>query len=497
MVNDVLSSVSTMEVASMEQQDRSRRPSEVKRLTKLLLREDPKFAICSISGPGGVGKTYLLNHVLSAYSPSELGYMYLKVDGSNPEKLFDFFGLIADQLAARSLPAPAVTGRDYFPATRRVAVLHQKLVKEYDRELDKRGVDPEAKRAAMALVKVAHHFNDMLPGRNHPVRGVLRALTEEGISTPVIEAASELLSSLEVLERKSTILPEPIRDRLGISRKDRVRRDLFNLTSDVLVQDIENALDGQNRQTYVRLLHPPIKELNQLLLVFDDYEANSPVLGDFLVGSLIPRLAKASFRSTLIICCRDDLTSTNMGWAQHVEPHLKEDIRLKPFDKETAFALMADAGVPKEKWDGIFLATEGYPFLLTLAIEEATSAEGQTALFAKKFYERTARWMTPIQKEWFNRVCYLDDVNEDTLQHFFTPDEARDVQNWFENEASIRDPNSQKFCVRRFIRERTCEYLAMRSPSRHREMREKATGAMECLKGIVDGKTVDTEAPET
>src|SRR6056297_2891727 len=100
--------------ANMEESDRSRRPSEVKRLGHLLTRDDSDLAICAISGPGGVGKTYLLEHVLTAHSPAELGYLHLRVDGSNPDPRGDFFGLIADQLAARSLPPPAITSRDYF-----------------------------------------------------------------------------------------------------------------------------------------------------------------------------------------------------------------------------------------------------------------------------------------------------------------------------------------------------------------------------------------------
>ena len=460
----------------MEESERSRRPSEVKRLSQILTRDDSDLAICAISGPGGVGKTYLLEHVLTAHSPAELGYVYLRVDGSNPETRGDFFGLVADQLAARSLPPPAITSRDYFPEVRRIAVLHRKLVENVEQELSQQGASPEARNAAVALVKLAHVCNDRLPGRSHPARAFIGALTGEKTSTSVIDVALELLSSLEALERKSTILPEPVRERLGLTVKDRVRRDLHNLTADVLIRDLKNALDGWDRSNWWKLTHPAIPGVHRVLVVLDDYEANNDALGDFLVGSLIPRLAHAPFGVTLVICCRDDLASTHPGWAQHVQKRLKEDIRLKPFDKKTALELMAEFGVPIEKREEIFRATEGFPFLLTLAIEEATSSEGQSALFAKKFYERTTRWMTEVQKNWFMRVCYLDHVDEDTLALFFSPDEVAEVQNWFESEASIRDPDSPKFCVRPFIRHRTLQYLEMRSPSQHHKMTEKGRG---------------------
>jgi hypothetical protein len=208
-------------------------------------------------------------------------------------------------------------------------------------------------------------------------------------------------------------------------------------------------------------------------LVIDDYEDNCQVLGDFLVSALVPRLADAGFQVTMVICCRDDLVSTNSSWSQHVQKWMKEDLRLKPFDKATAVELMTAAGVPAERHEALFDATKGFPFLLTLAIEEATTVEGQSALFAKKFFERTTRWMNEDQREWFKRICYLEHVDEDTLARVVPKAQVREVQDWFENEASIRDPDTARFAVRPLIRLKTLEYLEVRSPTWHREMKEQ------------------------
>ncbi|CAA9277616.1 MAG: hypothetical protein AVDCRST_MAG93-2983, partial [uncultured Chloroflexia bacterium] len=41
----------------------TRRASEITRLSRLLHASDDGLSICSISGPGGVGKTYLVKQV--------------------------------------------------------------------------------------------------------------------------------------------------------------------------------------------------------------------------------------------------------------------------------------------------------------------------------------------------------------------------------------------------------------------------------------------------
>src|SRR5918998_1538742 len=103
----------------------TQRASEVARLSRLLHTCDNGLSICSISGPGGVGKTYLVEQVLSSERPRELGYVQLSADASNPQTRGDFFGLVEGHLATRSLPPPARSDRDYFPRTRRVANAHR------------------------------------------------------------------------------------------------------------------------------------------------------------------------------------------------------------------------------------------------------------------------------------------------------------------------------------------------------------------------------------
>lgn len=455
----------------MTQIDTAKRPSEVKRLEKLLTTEHENLSICSISGPGGVGKTYLLNHVLSKLSPKTLNYLTLRMDGSSREKSSEFFGLVADQLAKRSLPRPAKQNRDYFPNTRNIEDLHKRLLGDLDKEIMESGIDPETRAAILSLVKIAHVCNEWMPVSNIPLKLVLSTIGNKEAVNKALDTVGPLLDGLII--NHPPIL-DPLFELFGVSEKNRVKKDLYGITADAFIKDIQVAIDAPGRSV-LSLTHPPIKGLKRLLLVIDDYEALHPVIGSYLLSALIPRLADSDFQTVMVICCRDDLDATDPSWNQHCNTFIKEDIRLTPFSEKAAKDLMSESGVPSEQQEGIYKTTSGFPFLLTLAIEEITTNAGGSALFIKKFYDRTTRWMNDTQKEWFNRVCYLDEVNEDSLSIFFKEDEVSAVQDWFEGESSIRDPDSPTFNVRPVIRNKTLEYMKVRSPKTHNERKKCAS----------------------
>lgn len=451
------------------------RRSEVSRLAALLERAENGLTIGAVSGPGGVGKSYLVDHVLAQADLEKLGCVRLSVDGSNPQLRGDFFGLIEGQLARRSLSPPARAGRDYFPELRRIAAIHRELIEKAAGELSARGAPEATKQAALALLRAARFLNDHLPKTREYLDLASFGLLPEQIAEG-LDAAWDAVGKLDAL-REASGLPGPIRDLIGISRKNRVKRDLFNVTAEALLSDLSAALRHWQRSDALKITHPPIAGAARLVLIFDDYEVLAPVLGDFLVGSLVPRLAEASFPTLMLVCGRDDLEATHPGWAQHAKKHLAEQIRLAPFDREEALALLAEGGVAEARRAPIFEMTQGFPFLLTLAIEETGFESAGSALFLRKFFDRTSRWMTAREQEWFTRICYLDVINEDTLARLFPDEDVRRIQDWFEREASIRDPAAEQFRVRPLIREKVLRYLELRSPRRHRELTERATGA--------------------
>ena len=447
------------------------RPSEATRLRSLLLDQNDGLAICAISGAGGIGKSYLVEHVLSSLEPAKAGWMALRIDANQAQARGDFFALIDGQLARRSLPPPADPRVDYFPRTRRVAAAHRGLIARVAKDLERNGAPEDVRRAAIALLKAAHLLNKAIPKTREYV-DIARFNLEPDAVSDGIDEAWDTIDGLKTL-RDSEWLPEAVRDRLNRSLSSRLRRDLYGVTANAIVGDLNVALAGWVPEGSSSRPLRPIPGFDRLLLVVDDYEAVGPTLSDFLISSLIPRLAEAHFATMVVVAGRDDLEDTHPGWGQHCGRFFTEQIRLQPFDAETAAQLMAAEGVAEDRRAAIYELTQGFPLLLSLAIEEA-SADGASALFLKRFFDRTTRWMSGEERDWFVATCYLDEVNEDTLRLVLPDEDVGAVQDWFEGEASIRDPSAPIFRVRPLIREKVLGYIAVRSPERHRELSARA-----------------------
>lgn len=120
-------------------------------------------------------------------------------------------------------------------------------------------------------------------------------------------AAPAKLSVATAASQRGLARQGPLRDILGLTRRNRVRSDLFNAAADALCGDLAALLAGYRRRDFFKLTHRPLAGFHRLLLVLDDFEATAPVLGEFIVGALLPRLAAASHPSLVLIASRDDL----------------------------------------------------------------------------------------------------------------------------------------------------------------------------------------------
>jgi hypothetical protein len=446
------------------------RGSEVTRLTRAIEQAPKGLSIVGLSGLGGVGKTFLLSHVLETIAPEKNGYLVLVGDAANPDTRGDFFGIVEGQLFRRNLAPPADRAKDYFPHLRDLAEAHRQIVAEALGEMTKTGAPENVKRAATVLLRAGRILNQT-------VSKSTAALEALGITDDVVEqsldVAWDLVRNLRGL-RDATLLPGPLRDLLGVTRRNRIKRDLYAVTAAEVRTDLAAALVGYETKDSRRATHGRIVGVDKLILVIDDYEATHGLLGDFLIGALVPELAGAPFKTVLIVVGRDDLETTHPGWAQHCRRYLREQIRLAPFDMESAHAMFAAASIPRERWAALFEATQGYPFLISLAVEEAVLSVDDSVVFLRRFYDRTTRWMTDREREWFTRICYLDRVDEDTLSRMFPDQSTVKIQDWFEREPSVRDPAAPYFRVRPMIREKMLRYLEVRSPTRHRELTARA-----------------------
>ena len=445
------------------------RESEVSTLTRMLREAKPGLQVAAISGPGGVGKSYMIEEIFTQANPRDLEYMYLRIDGSNPQTRNDFMGLIDGQLAARSLPAPASPENDYFPQLRSVAATYREVTSDLLGKLEKKGAPPEVRKAVISLARAAHVFNRAVV-RDKKAHTSFVSKVDGEQAAEIVEAGWEAVESL--LDAAPTIpLPSRVRDLVGLTRRAHIKRDLYNVTAEALVGDLSAALSEYRGKDWYRFTQAPIPGFRKLVIVLDDFEATSPILSDFVISALMPRLALLSFPVVMFIAGRDQLGAVNPGFNQFASKWIVQEIELRAFDRNEAYRLMSESRVPIEKHERLFELTHGFPYLLSLVIEQATQASESSALFTKKFYERTTRWMNDVEKVWFQRLCYLDVINEDTVGDMFGKDvDASVIQDWFEKEASIRDPVSTEFTIRPLVRDMCLTYFAKRSPKGHQKM---------------------------
>jgi hypothetical protein len=447
------------------------RNSEVSRLTSLIesLNDglNNGLNICGINGPGGIGKTYLVEHVLERIDLEKEGFLYLSVNAADPQKRGDFLGLIEGQLAPRSLPPPARPKTDYFPQIRDIAAIYRDFSHQVAIEMTKKDFSDDLKRLALTLLKTGRLLNRITPKTKEYFDASTLKDTDV---TKSVEDFYEQIKNLESL-KESTFLPGPIRDLVGTTRKNNVRRDLYGAVADGLITDLSAALTGYRKKDRWKVLHAPIPGMTRLLLLIDDFEVLADTLGDFLIGKLIPQLAAANFTTLILVVGRDDLEASHMGWAQHCRKYIRDEMRIEPLSREAAFQMLREAGIAEERIASVYESTQGFPFLLNLVIEENRNGEGDTALFLRKFFDRTTRWMSEREREWFSKICYLDDVNEDTLRWLFPAEEVPRIQQWFEKDP-VRDPTSRTFRVRPLIRDKVLRYQEVRTPSLHRKMLE-------------------------
>lgn len=408
-----------------------------------------KVDIYGISGHGGVGKSYLLNHAREHAAPVSKGYLEITVDASDTSILGDFMELYGRKFAPRAL-AKGKPNYDYFPHARVLARRHAKLAKRIEGAIDQSDMSEVAKKAARVIFSGLTTISKC----SEKAKKLLdfEALEEAG-AVEGIDAAIDFLSSLGGVAGESR-LPGPVKNVLGISYKERLSNDFYGLSADELVSDLSAILNHPQLKNGHRLAESPIAGLDRLLLVIDDFEVLAGTIAEFVATALIPALERASFHSTIIIVGRDPLANTHVAFQHHLAPLVRESIRLERFSLDIAEQMFREAGHSDADIPTLLKESEGNPFLVSLLCE----VKGGSVSFYQQFYERTTRWMTPTQKEWVIPLCYLDLVTEPAVEAMMPEAPTRAVMEWFTHEASLRDPNGQWYAIAPYIRRTLREY---------------------------------------
>ncbi len=427
------------------------RPSEYKTVSGWLssATKPGQVDIFGISGYGGIGKSYLLGQVLDHMKPVSRGYLQISVDGRDSSILGDFMALYDRRFAPRAVPN-GKANNDYFPHVRYLASQHAAFDKTVETAVKKSTSPEDVKKAAGSIFRGGSFLNKCIPMTKEYLD--FDALQKEGVDNRVNEAI-DLLASLNAIAKTSG-LPGRVKDILGITYRERIKTDLYRLSADELVADLCAILNCYQRFDRFRFVHSPIKGLDRLLLVLDDFEILGRTIIDFVTTALIPALEQANFHSTLIILGRDSLSDAHVAFQHHLSHLVRDKIRLERFSDSVAQQMFLEAGHPETELPTLLNESQGYPFLVTLLCE----AKSGSVSFYQQFYERTTRWMAPIEKSWVLPLCYLDRITEASVSAMLPDSPANAVIEWFKREASLRDPNAQWYVIAPYIRRTLKEY---------------------------------------
>jgi hypothetical protein len=430
--------------------------------------------IVSISGAGGVGKTYLLDTVLEETRTALKQALILKVDASN-EHLLKEFTLIVDQmLAPTELPAPAKAKHDYFPATRSLLRRQLELIGMVESEIsNNKDLSEQGKTMAKALYRLSpaiKYIPKVGPAAAMALKGMESVKAED-----YIEPALDALSALTALKDDSGWFSNPLTKR----RFTALRHSPYEAVSEAYLSDLSAMLQSYQNKDWWQFTHSPMEGVNRFVLIVDDFEAVGRVIGTFLVESLLPRLKNASFSTLAIFLGRDSVYDANKDFAHHLAGNINAVIKLEPFSKAEGVKYLKGVGYTDKEAADWYEKSRGLPFILKLLAENRTDTEKQSALFYKRFYERTTRWMSPEERKWLTPLCYLDNVNEGTIKVLLPHEDPTRIITWFEGEASVRDVHSPVFTVTPYIRHMLLEYNRRKvGDAEHERLTKSAQKAM-------------------
>ncbi len=446
------------------------RVDPVRKLRGWLLGEGvPKpVGIAAVSGPGGIGKTFLLDHTLVDPAIDARHYLRLRLGGTNVRRTL---GQLVCRDLLQSCTQLDATGRAYFTQTRRNDEALRAMDDAARAEVTAQvGNSPELRETILEIFRLGVGAQSALPALKQYVD--LSKIDEKKV-----EAVARLLEKARAYQQEKRALGGILPDLVGAGRRNRLRLGIEATLADGLVADLAAILSMYRRQDSGKPMPSKVEGLDRLLLVLDDYESLDATMTTFLADHLVPRLARASFESVLVVLGRDRLSDTHAVWKQRHELRFAGELRLSPWSREEAETFVRAQGVTDEAAiTRILDDTEGYPYLLAGEVE-AELEGGGSALGLKSFYERTTRWMTPAQKEWLVPLAFLDEVNEETIARMLPGQDPAAVLAWFKDEASVRSPSAKRWEVLPILRSRICAYCKMDSPRRYRELEERAAAA--------------------
>ena len=440
-----------------------------------------QLKVISVEGAGGIGKTTLINEVLASTNLKNNGYLIIELRGEDfrEQKGSEDPVTILAAIAQRCKDQLPRSNDPFFGLTMNLKAANNDLEGELQEKLDEKG--DELTEATKAALRIAIRAGKFL-GKN-PLQG-----TEESggfaLNKKEEEECDKIINDFrKVHELGGSLWDTYVRPLFNshAKNKDRLIRDVWSTLAEDFYVDLVAILAGWKKepQNAAKLLPPKVQGKDNLLFFIDDYESMQSHFGkDFVLEKMVSALQGAPFKSALLISGRDDLTATDPGWKRRVSQELRDHtLRLTPLSVENVKTLLEINNVKgdlESLADGLYHETDGYPLLVEMAIEEGFGNQ-IPAISLKKFYDRQTHWMTETQKRWLEGLCFLDEINILTVRKVLDNGDAMAIQNWFEQEGSIRDTTTAVWTVRPFVRKRILKYLQSRDPKGYKEFQDRAS----------------------
>jgi hypothetical protein len=415
-----------------------------------------KVNAISIEGPGGVGKSTLCEHALGPEDLAARGYLRAEIAGQDDPSdasVFSWFERLVNAALSR-LDEPGSA----FAQTRRVIQYQHEILTALEHELRAANMDEDQLGAARAFFGAARLG-----------LGTLRRDIKTLLSNQTGEDLERIWKSI----RSAGALQAGRWDRWVRPLKNEVRRAPMRALTRSLVADLEQLLDpGFGREP---------TPFRRLLLVLDDYEGLSEILGRTVVGELVPRLRDATFETLLIVIGRDDIRMTDGAWESSLASVLGgRRVVLRPLGADEMTELCAERAVDDPTTVARILEeSHGYPWLVDILLDDLASSGKSPVTSYHRFVRRMSRFMTDEERGWFEALCFLDAVSFATIEKVLPTADKELVMSWFINEQSIRSYESDTWKVWPYIRNRVllyrwsidpegCEALAERTGMRWR-----------------------------
>jgi len=407
------------------------RKEDVEKLDSFLLDHlsnlSQRVRIISVFGKSGVGKSYLVDHVLNRFRDQTTNDLILRIYYS--KNTYSLASIFTGQLLnnARS----NFIGFSNLQKSR-------KVIENIDEEFVSKSVRSKDRNSELKnrLFKEARVVG---------IKGFLEFIkTKSGMKSIDIpeEDIRDLLKNLPKDSHNAL-------DRIFNTKKYRIDNNLEREVGTDLINDLK-AMRKHNlfKRKYIR----------SLIFIIDDYEALQPFVESILLSNLIGPLKNQDFNSLFIFIGREEL-DWNTYWRVYEECRTPS-IELKAFSDKEARGYLKQKGIKKlQDIKRIINKSHNLPLLLEILSDAVLN--NTEAKWVEDYFERITAHMDDQQKEWLKKFSFLDTrVDQDTISVMVgnNKDEAKKAFEWFIKEGTAYINTSEGWevdpIVRSLVREK-------------------------------------------